>query len=281
MISALVLACVASVAGVEVSAGPVEKVNGGYKFTEGPVWTPKGLLFVDLGSSAIHHGDGKVFRKPSGAANGLALDKQGRLIACEHENRRVSVTEADGSIKALADRYDGKRFNSPNDLAIRSDGAIFFTDPPYGLGDKPSELGFQGVYLLTTAGEVKLLHQDMYRPNGIALSKDEKRLFVADSEKDFIMVFDVAADGSLSNAARFTECPGPDGIETGPQGELWVTAGDGVRVYDTEPGANARLILTIPTPEQPANLTLGGADGKTLYITARTGLYKAAVSWGK
>lgn len=273
------MATVLAAQGVSILVGPAEKISGGYKFTEGPLWTPQGLLFTDLGNDAIHRGDGSVFRQPSGKANGLGLDSAGRLVACEHENRRVSVTQADGTIVSLADNFEGKRFNSPNDLDFRSDGTIYFTDPPYGLGDKPSELGYQGVFMISPAGKVSLLYKEMYRPNGLALSKDEKVLYVADSEKDVIMAFDVAEDGSVSGARKFADCPGPDGIEIGPQGELWATAKDGVRVYLTEGQTAGMQLLTVPCPEQPANLTLGGEDGKTLYMTSRTGLYKAAVKW--
>ena len=280
MLSSIVLTIAIAAQAVSIQVGPVEQVNGGYKFTEGPVWTPQGLLFTDLGSDAIHRGDASVFRQPSGKANGLGLDKAGRLIACEHENRRVSATQPDGTIVTLADNYEGKKFNSPNDLDFHSNGNIYFTDPPYGLGDKPSELGYQGVFLLAPDGKVTLLHKEMNRPNGIALSKDEKILYVADSEDDLIMAFDINPDGTVSNARKIAECPGPDGIEIGPQGELWATAKDGARVYLTEGGMAGMQLLTVPCPEQPANLTLGGEDGKTLYLTARKGLYKATVTWG-
>jgi sugar lactone lactonase YvrE len=279
MVSSLVLAVVVAAQGVSIMVGPVEMVNGGYKFTEGPLWTPQGLLFSDLRGDTIHRGDGTVFRHPSGKANGLGLDQAGRLIACEHNNRRLSATEPGGNIVTLADNFEGKKFNSPNDLDFRSDGTIYFTDPPYGLGDKPSDLGYNGVFMLSPAGKVTLLHKEMNRPNGIALSKDEKILYVADSEDNLILAFDVAPDGTASNARKFADCPGPDGIEIGPQGELWAAAKDGVRVYLTEGAGAGMALLTVPCPEQPANLTLGGEDGKTLYLTARTGLYKATVTW--
>lgn len=279
MVSSLLMAALVAAQGMTIVVGPTEKVNGGYKFTEGPLWTPQGLLFTDLGNDAIQKGDGSVFRQPCGKANGLGLDKAGRLVACEHEGRRLSVTQADGTVVSLVDNFEGKKFNSPNDLDFRSDGTVYFTDPPYGLGDKPSELGYNGVFKLTPEGKVSLEYKEMYRPNGLALSRDEKVLYVADSEKDLIMAFDVAADGTLSGARKFVDCPGPDGIEIGPKGELWSSAKDGVRVYLTKGKKAGTLLLTVPCPEQPANLTLGGADGATLYMTARTGLYKASVTW--
>ena len=277
MLAMAVLGCMAVFAAAPtVEVGKVELVHDGFKFTEGPTWTDKGLLFSDLGSDAIHHGDRKVYRQPSGKANGLAWDKQGRLIACEHENRRVSITHADGRIETLASHYEGKPFNSPNDLTLHSNGAIFFTDPGYG-GHK-SELGYFGVYRLDKDGKVTLLHKDMKAPNGITLSQDERTLFVADSEDHFIMAFDLDASGQASNPRRFADCGGPDGIKVGRQGELWVADADGVLVYDTATGAR---VLTVPVPEQAANIAFGGKDGSTLYITARKGLYKAEVTWGK
>lgn len=282
MLSGLILSLCVGATSLVVTVSPVELVRAGHGFTEGPVWSSAhGLLFTDIPKNAIHRADGTVFRQPSGQANGLFVDGRGRLIACEHESRRVSITEADGAVRALATHHEGKRFNSPNDLDQRSDGTIFFTDPPYGLGDQQSELGYNGVFAILPDGTVKAVHKEMFRPNGIALSADEKKLYVADSEKDHIMVFDVAADATLSNPTRFADCPGPDGIEIGPKGELWSTAKDGVRVYDTTKPLGENLVTTIAAPEQPANLTLGGADGKTLYITARKGLYKAEIRWGK
>lgn len=267
---------------LEISASPVEKVSGDYGFTEGPVWSKAhGLLFTDIPKDRIHHADGKIFREPTGKANGLFVDPQGRLIACEHEGRRVSITEADGTIRALTDHFEGKRYNSPNDIDRRSDGTLFFTDPPYGLGDKPSELGYNGVFAILPDGTVKLLNSEFHRPNGLALSADGKKLYVACSGHGYIDVFDVADDATLSNRTRFADDTGPDGIEIGPKGELWVAAKDGVRVYDTTKPLGQNLVLTIAVPEQPANLTLGGAEGKTLYITARKGLYKAEITWGK
>lgn len=279
MVSGLVLGAIIAVQAFTVEVGPVEQVNGGYKFTEGPIWTKEGLLFTDLGNDTIHRGDGSVFRRPAGKANGLGIDAQGRLIACEHGNRRVSATQPDGTIISLADNFEGKRFNSPNDLDFDAKGAIYFTDPPYGIGDKERELDFCGVYRLDPDGKVTLLHRDMFRPNGLALSLDGKKLYVADSGHNLINVFDVQADGTLGPAKKFADVPGPDGIEIGPKGELWSSAKDGARVYLTEGPEAGKLVLTVPCPEQPANLTLGGDDRRTLYMTSRTGLYKATVTW--
>jgi gluconolactonase len=215
-----------------------------------------------------------VYRKPSGNSNGLALDRQGRLLTCEHGNRRVARTERDGTTSVLADSYQGKKLNSPNDLVVRSDGAIFFTDPPYGIEEEQSELGFSGVYLIDPRGGLTLLFDEFKRPNGVALSPDEKTLYLGDSGAGIIHVFAVARDGTLSNGRLFAPCPGPDGMKTDEKGRLWTTAKDGVRVY--APGGS--LLETIAFPERPANCAFGGEDGTVLYVTARKGLYKVATT---
>ena len=180
-------ATVVALAGLHDPAS-LEKLTTGYKFTEGPVWQANGtLLFSDIPNNRICTGTGEVFRAPSGNSNGLTLDREGRLIAAEHSNRRVTRTEKDGSITVLADTYQGKKFNSPNDVVVRGDGMIFFTDPPYGLegGMKNSELGFVGVYQLDPESKtVTLLSKDFNKPNGLCLSPDEKMLYVADTEGD-------------------------------------------------------------------------------------------------
>jgi gluconolactonase len=253
------------------TAAPVETVATGHRFTEGPVWLPQGkLLFSDIPADriyAVEAGSKSVFREPSGRSNGLTLDRENRLLAAEHQNRRVSRTEKDGTITVLADSYDGKRLNSPNDLIVRSDGVIFFTDPPYG--GHGSELGFNGVYAIHPDGTLKLLVNDFYRPNGLTLSPDEKILYIADSEKDFIRAYDLAPDATLSNPRQFCRCPGPDGIKTDTNGNIWATAADGVRII----APNGSLLHTIAFPEQPANCAFG-EDGRTLFVTARTSVYK-------
>lgn len=253
------------------TAGPVESIAADHQFTEGPVWLPEGkLLYSDIPADriyAIQNGAKSVFREPSGRSNGLTLDRENRLLAAEHQNRRVSRTEKDGTITVLAETYEGKRLNSPNDLVVRRDGTIFFSDPPYG--GHPSELGFNGVYAILPDGKLKLLVDDFYRPNGLTLSPDEKVLYIADSEKDFIRAYDVAPDASLSNPRELCQCPGPDGIKTDTEGNIWATAADGVRII----APDGSLRHTIPFPEQPANCAFG-EDGQTLFVTARKGVYK-------
>lgn len=262
----------------EITVGPVEEVADGFAFTEGPVWMPDGrLLFSDIPNDTIHQAPDSVFRKPSGKSNGLVLDREGCLIACEHDTRRVTRTERDGAITVLAHSYEGKRFNSPNDAVVRSDGVLFFTDPRYGLEGRDPELDFAGVYALSPDGTLTLLTREFNAPNGIILSPDEKTLYVADSEDGFIRAFELGHDLSLQNGHTFCEVPTPDGMVADDKGRVWVAAADGVRVY----APDGALLVTVEVPRQPANCTFGGEKGKTLYITARSAVYKADVTEAK
>ncbi|HEV7452705.1 MAG TPA: SMP-30/gluconolactonase/LRE family protein [Pseudonocardiaceae bacterium] len=261
--------------------GDVEKVRGGLMFTEGPVWiASKGLLlFTDIPADTIHQlqppATVTVFRMPTGKSNGLGLDAQGRLIASEGDNRRVSRTLADGTVVTVADRWQGKRLNSPNDNITRSDGTIYFTDPPYGLpAGQARELDFQGVFRVDPAGTLHLESRDMNRPNGVALSPDEKTLYVADTEEGLVRKFPVRPDGSVGPPAIFVPSTGGgDGMAMDDGGNLYVTTNAGVQVYKPDGMAWG----TISVPEVPANCTFGGADRKTLYITARTSLYRVTL----
>lgn len=260
------------------TAGPVETVAEGFVFTEGPVWWNGTLYFSDIPADTIYSADKQVFRKPSGQSNGLTLDGEGRLLAAEHQNRRVSRTEADGTITVIADRFEGKRLNSPNDVIVRKDGMIFFTDPPYGLpggleGDQ-AELDFAGVFAVKPGEPAVALARDFKKPNGLALSMDEKTLYVADSEVGHLRAFDVAADGTLSNGRVFHEMAGPDGIKVDLEGKIWATGGDGVRLIDTK----GTLLQTLEMPMKPTNCGFGGADGKTLYVTARKTVHQVALT---
>ena len=279
----------------------IEKVHGDFRFTEGPVWIRDGgyLLFSDVRGNAIMKWapDGTVsaFRKPifsgpypdgaSVGSNGLTLDPQGRLIAAEHGNRRVSRTEKNGSITLLADRYDGKRLNSPNDLVCKRNGDIYFTDPPGLYGGYPGdpskapqrELDFNGVYRVTAAGKLELLLKDVPFPNGLAFSPDEKKFYLANTRPDkYWMVYDVNPDGTLANGKVLldvTKEPGegvPDGMKVDAAGNIYAAAPGGIAVIT--PQGKQLGVLTFP--EQVANLAWGDADGKTLYVTARTGLYR-------
>jgi gluconolactonase len=269
---AFLLACLMiSAAEEELTTGPVETVGTGFEFTEGPVWLPgAGLIFSDIPADTIFKADKTAFRKPSGKSNGLTLDPQGRLIACEHGNRRVTRTEPDGAITVLAERYLGRKLNSPNDVVVRSDGQIFFTDPPYGLEGRERELPFSGVYAIAPDGTLTLLSVYFKYPNGLAFSPDERTLYVGDAQAGFVEAFDVAPDGSLGNGRTLCKDAGPDGMKMDEQGRLWIAAKDGIRVYRPD-GRQAGLIRF---PEQPANCAFGDEDGQTLYVTARHGVYK-------
>ena len=279
--------------GADLSAllepGRPELVTTGLGFAEGPVWHPDGyLLFSDIPNSTIYRwtADGKLekFRSPSFKSNGLAVDRQGRLIACEHGNRRVSRTETDGTVVTLADRYEGKRLNSPDDVVVKSDGSIYFTDPPYGLPGygtpdqtEPGEmeLSFSGVYRISADGStLTLLTKDLHRPNGLAFSPDEKILYVTDTEIHRVYAFDINTDGSLGNGRIFIETffsDWPDGIKVDANGNLYVANNyNGVRVFDTA-GKSVGLIKV----GVPANCAFGGPDNKTLFIMSRMAVFAA------
>ncbi|MCJ7501716.1 MAG: SMP-30/gluconolactonase/LRE family protein [Acidobacteriia bacterium] len=258
----------------------LEKVADGFQFTEGPVWNPAGfLLFSDIPANQIVKfvpgAAPTAFRTPSGNSNGLTYDRAGRLLACEHSNRRVTRQEADGSLTVLASSYDGKKLNSPNDIVVRSDGTIYFTDPPYGIREEQKELPFQGVYKISPEGKLTLLAQDFDRPNGIALSPDEKTLYVEDSARLHVRAFAVAPDGSISHGRILAELKSarqgvPDGMKVDRKRNLYVTGPGGVWVFDKR----GKHLGTILMAELPANCGWGDADYRTLYLTARTGLYR-------
>jgi len=267
----------------------VEKVAGDFQFTEGPLWHPEGfLLFSDIPANTIYqwtpNKKPEIFRRPSGNANGNTLDREGRLLTAEHSNRRVSRTEKDGSIVTLASQYEGKRLNSPNDLVVKSEGSIYFTDPPYGIKPEQEELGFYGVYRLAPDGKLTLLVKDFVRPNGIAFSPDEKKLYVNDSEKGHIRVFDVKPDGTLENGQLFAELKDPskkgvpDGMKVDQEGNVYSTGAGGIWVFS----GSGNLLGILEVPEVAANLAWGDSlqdssasrDYKTLYITASNSLYR-------
>ncbi len=256
-----------------------QRIATDFRFTEGPVWHPEGyLLFSDIPASTIHRlepdGSISVWRQPSGNSNGLTFDRQGRLVACEHGNRRVSVAGPDGAPQPVATHYQGKQLNSPNDVVVRSDGIIYFTDPPYGIQEAQRELPFNGVFRLMPDGELELLVDDFDRPNGLAFSPDEAVLYVDDTERRHIRAFDVAADGSLSNGRLWADMAspdagGPDGMKVDRLGNVYSTGPGGIWVFTPD----ATCLGVLKGPELPANLAFGGPDLRTLYITARTSLY--------
>ena len=262
-----------------VESGDPERVATGFEFTEGPVWVPDGyLLFSDIPGNRIHkyspEGGVEIWREPSGEANGLTVDRHGRLIACEHGNRRVSRAEAGGTVVTLADRYHGGRLNSPNDVVVRSDGSVYFTDPPYGIQPHQREQPCNGLYRILPDGSLERLAEDFDRPNGLAFSPDETLLYVDDSPRRHVRAFDVRPDGTLAHSRIIADMdhpqPGsPDGMKLDVQGHLYVAGATGVWVFEPD-GTHLGVIVT---PERPSNCAWGDADAHTLYITARTSLY--------
>lgn len=281
----------------------IEVLAGGFKWTEGPVWDKKAkrLLFSDIPNNRVNSwsaaGAVKVFLEPSGytgkekftgaepGSNGLAFDKDGALVLCQHGDRRVSRLTADGKFQTVVDRYMGKRFNSPNDLVFHPNGDLYFTDPPYGLPkqmeDPAKELDFQGVYRLKPGGELTLLTKEMSRPNGIALSPDQKTLYVANSDpaKAIWMAFPLGADGTISGPGRVVfdatpevvaKKPGlPDGMKVDQKGNIFATGPDGVFVF----GPDLAYLGKIVIGDKNANCGFGD-DGSTLYICANDKLVR-------
>jgi len=254
----------------------VERFLTGYKFTEGPAWTRKGtLIFSDISGNQLIEVTGdqpKVFRDPSGYVNGNTIGVDGLLYTAGHGSRNVTRTNADGTVTVIADKFNGNRFNSPNDLAFRKNGDLYFTDPAYGRGDGKDELGFTGVFRLAKDGKLDCLARDFKTPNGIVFSPDEKVCYVADTERQEVRAFDVSPDGSFANGRVFTDhMPGnPDGMRVDVKGNLYVAAGPAVVVYDPK-GA---LLGSIPVPEVTTNVGWGDKDAKMLYITAQKSIYR-------
>ena len=259
----------------------LELVSGGMGFTEGPVWNPAGFVYV---SDEVFN---KIFRiYPDGHKeelislgdpDGNTYDEHRQLIDCASVLRAVIRIKPDGTYIVLANRYQGKRFNSPNDVVTGPDGALYFTDPTSDLPkDQKQELDFKGVFRLDSQGQVTLLTKELTEPNGLAFSPDGKRLYVDDSAQRNIRVYDFQTDGTLRNGRIFGEEPGPkgegvpDGMRLDRAGNLYVTCPGGLWVWDSD----GHHLGTIMLPEQPANLAWGDADLKTLYITATTSLYK-------
>jgi gluconolactonase len=267
-----------------IEPGDPEQIASGFQFTEGPVWRPEGyLIFSDILASRMYtwspDSTVAVWREPSGNSNGLTLDTTGRLLACEHGNRRVSRTEANGTVVTLADSYGGKRLNSPNDIVVRSDGAIYFTDPPYGIQPEQQEQPCNGLYRILPNGTLELLIDDFDRPNGLAFSPDESVLYVDDSPRRHVRAFDVRPDGLLANSRVIADMdhpqPGsPDGMKIDEAGHLFVTGATGIWVFEP----SGECLGVIATLERPANCAWGDADRRTLYITARSSLYRVRVT---
>jgi gluconolactonase len=269
----------------------IQRLHTGCRWTEGPAYFPAGryLVFSDIPNDRMLRFDETtgavgVFRQPAGYANGHTVDRHGRLISCEHGNRRVTRTEHDGSITVLADRWDGKRLNSPNDVVEDSTGAIWFTDPSYGIDSDyeghraPSEIGACHVYRVAPdTGEVRVVADDFVRPNGLAFSRDERRLYIVDTRRKHIRVFDVDDDAKLSGGDVFAPCDAGsfDGVRLDDTGRIWAAAHDGVHCFDPD----GTLIGKLHIPEIVSNLTFGGAQRNHLFITATSSVYSLRVNF--
>ena len=259
----------------------LERMATGFGFTEGPVWDSSGFVYLsDEEQNKIYRAYPDGHREELialGDPDGNTYDKDHKLIDCASVLRAIIRIEPNGKYAVLADRFEGKRFNSPNDVVIGPDGAIYFTDPTLDLpaGEK-QEIPFQGVYRLDSKGEVRLLTKDLTQPNGLAFSPDGKRLYVDDSEQRNIRVYDFHLDGTVSNSRIFGSEAGPansgvpDGIKVDKNGNLYVTGPEGIWVWDAE----GHHLGTIVMPEQPANLAWGDLDYGTLYITATKSVYR-------
>lgn len=263
----------------DLCTGDVEQLATGFKFVEGPVWHKDGYwLFSDIPSNRINKitPDGilDTYREPSGNSNGLTINRAGRLLACEHGNRRVSIADIGSAEETFADTYDGKRLNSPNDVVVHSSGAVYFTDPPYGIEPEEMEQAHAGVYRVGPGGEIQLLVDDFEKPNGLAFSPDESVLYIDDSHHQHIRAFDVAADGSLQNGRAFADLAHdsdgvPDGMKVDREGNVYATNSLGIWVHS----ARGEFLGLISVPEVPANCAWG-EDGQVLFITARTSVYR-------
>lgn len=271
-------------------SGQFERLGTGFLFTEGPLWHPiqKFLLFSDIPGDHIHRwsaADGITsFRKPSNKANGLTYDWQGRLLACEHATSQVTRTEPDGRIVPIATHYRGQQLNSPNDIVVRSDGGVYFTDPSYGRKEyfgvkRELELDFRGVYRVgPDPRNAELLVDDFDQPNGLCFSLDELRLFINDTVRKHIRVFTVTPNGTLRGGQVWAETKGdkpgaPDGMKIDSAGNLYCCGPGGIHVFDPD----ANLLEIIETPEHTANFTWGDDDFRSLFIAASTSLYRIRV----
>lgn len=252
----------------------VKKLAGGFRFTEGPAWDRQGTLyFSDIPNSTIHTWmEGKgigVFKKLEGSSNGLWFDKQGNLLACQPTGRAVIRLTPKGDKTTIAETYQGKKLNSPNDLWLSPSGGLYFTDPRYGNMDDLQQDGFHVYYLPLSKKDAKPIRilDDLKKPNGVVGTADGKKLFVADPGAGTTYAYEIQEDGSLANR-RVAAPSGSDGLTVDERGNLYIT-GKTIRIYSPE----AKVVDKIELPESAANLTFGGADGKTLFITARTSLY--------
>ena len=265
----------------------LKRLATGFRFTEGPVWFSENryLLFSDIPASRIYKltakGKVEIYRTPSGNSNGLTRDRQGRLIACEHSTRRVTRTEPDGSITVLASAFKNQPLNSPNDVVVKRDASLYFTDPPFGIQLNQQVQPIQGVYRLSSDGQdLRVVVHDFERPNGLAFSPDETTLYIDNSSQHrHIRAYDVQPDGTLRNGRLFHDMeilePGaPDGMKVDTKGHIFCTGPRGIWVFDPK----GQHLGTILTPETAANCAWGDDDLCSLYITATTSIYRIRVT---
>lgn len=249
-------------------------------FADGPVWSYDGfLLYSDVPVDRMHKwtpgmGDADVEAEPGGAY-GRAFDTEGRLYTCEFRQRRVTRTDKKGKVEVIAARFEGKRLNAPNDVVVRRDGHVYFTDPAFGSQEDAKELDFYGVFHVTPKGELDAIGRWKTRPNGIALAPNGRTLYVSDSDRRVVRAYDLDGKGAASNERVVIEnIPGvPDGLRTDVEGNLYVAA-NGVLVYSPPAAGRAKLLGTVPVPQPPSNIAFGDQDLETLYITARTALFR-------
>ena len=261
-----------------------ERLATGFVFTEGPLWHPDGFYyFVDVRRSVFYRlrpgSPPEVVRENTGEGNGTTFDLEGRLVMCEGGNRRVTRTGANGTVEVLVDRFEGKRFNRPNDVVCRSDGSIYFTDPGLRVPLDQRELPYAAVYRVDPAGTLSML-ADFEYPNGLAFSPDERTLYVANTRwAQYIHALEIAADGTMVRRRIFADMSSdeadgvPDGMKVDVEGRVYCTGPGGTWVFSPD-GAHLGIIRT---PEIPANVAFGGPDLRTLFLTARTSVYSLRV----